>query len=30
MNCSEFREKYMDRYLDNEMNSKEIREFRVG
>lgn len=28
MNCSEFREKYMDRYLDDEMNSKEIREFR--
>ncbi|MFP4460655.1 MAG: anti-sigma factor family protein [Thermotogota bacterium] len=28
MNCNEFRDKYMDRYLDNEMNSKEIREFR--
>jgi peptide deformylase len=28
MNCSEFRDQYMDRYLDNEMSSKEIREFR--
>jgi|SRR6056297_31269 len=28
MNCSEFRDEYMDRYLDNEMNSEEIREFR--
>ena len=28
MNCNEFRDQYMDRYLDNELNSKEIREFR--
>jgi predicted anti-sigma-YlaC factor YlaD len=28
MNCKEFRDVQFDRYLDNEMNSNEIREFR--
>lgn len=28
MDCKEFRDIQLDRYLDNEMNSKEIREFR--
>lgn len=28
MNCTDFKDSFMDRYLDNELNSKEIREFR--
>ncbi|GEM_PF-362364 len=28
MDCKEFRETYLDRYLDEDMNSQEIREFR--
>lgn len=28
MNCKQFRDECMDRYLDNEMTSSEVREFR--
>ena len=28
MDCKQFRDEYMDKYLDNEMSSGEVREFR--